>query len=99
MLPGNVPVKWKFTVSNETLASCAQECNLKTVVTARGFLEKVKIQRPGEILFIEDVAKDAGFGERVAAALAASLLPTRAGSKYNRGALIQRRAAIADRKF
>src|SRR5260370_14743646 len=80
MLLGKVPVNLN-TVSNETLASCAQ-CNLKTVVTARVFLEKVKIQPPGEIIFIEDVAKDAGFGERVAAALAASLLPAKALSKY-----------------
>src|SRR5260370_33030372 len=82
MLPVQAAVNLNYTVSNETLASCAQQCNLKTVVTARVFLEKVKIQPPGEAIFIEDVAKDAGFGERVAAALAASLLPAKALSKY-----------------
>jgi len=76
MLMGKVPVNLNYTVSNETLASCAQQCNLKTVVTARVFLEKVKIQPPGETIFIEDLAKDAGFAER-AAALAASLLPAK----------------------
>src|SRR5437016_14589716 len=39
MLMGKVPVNLNYTVSNETLASCAQQCNLKTVVTARVFLE------------------------------------------------------------
>src|SRR5882672_4195852 len=77
MLLGKVPVNLNYTVSNETLASCAQQCNLKTIVTARVFLEKVKIQPPGEIIFIEDLAKDAGFGERVSAALAACLLPSK----------------------
>src|SRR6202795_4845707 len=55
MLMGKVPVNLNYTVSNETLASCAQQCNLKTVVTARVFLEKVTVQLPIEPLLIEDV--------------------------------------------
>src|SRR6266403_685234 len=82
MLMGKVPVNLNYTVSNETLATCAQQCNLKTVVTARIFLEKVKIQPPGETIFIEDIAKDPGFGERVAAAFAASLLPAKAIARF-----------------
>ncbi len=82
MLMGKVPVNLNYTVSNDTLASCAQQCSLKTVITARVFLEKVKIQPPGETIFIEDVAKGAGFGERLAAALAAGLLPARAVARF-----------------
>ncbi len=82
MLLGKVPVNLNYTVSNETLASCAEQCNLKTIVTARVFLEKVKIQPPGEVIFIEDVAKDAGFAERAAAALAASFLPAKLVEKF-----------------
>src|SRR5947208_14022943 len=82
MLMGKVPVNLNYTVSNETLASCAQQCNLKTVVTARVFLEKVKLQPPGEMIFIEGVAKDAGSGERAAAALAASLLPAKTLARF-----------------
>jgi acyl-[acyl-carrier-protein]-phospholipid O-acyltransferase / long-chain-fatty-acid--[acyl-carrier-protein] ligase len=75
MLLGKVPVNLNYTVSNETLASCAQQCNLKTIVTARIFLEKVKVQLPGELIFIEDVAKDPGRGERLSAAVASCILP------------------------
>jgi acyl-[acyl-carrier-protein]-phospholipid O-acyltransferase/long-chain-fatty-acid--[acyl-carrier-protein] ligase len=82
MLMGKVPVNLNYTVSNETLASCAEQCNLKTVVTARVFLERVKIQPPGKTIFIEDVAKDAGFGERLAAVLAACFLPAGALGKF-----------------
>jgi acyl-[acyl-carrier-protein]-phospholipid O-acyltransferase/long-chain-fatty-acid--[acyl-carrier-protein] ligase len=82
MLMAKVPVNLNYTVSNETLASCAAQCNLKTVITARVFLEKVKIQPPGEVIFIEDVAKDPGFGERFGAALAAGLLPARWLAKF-----------------
>ena len=93
MLTGKVPVNLNYTVSNETLASCAQQCNLKTVVTARVFLEKVKVQPPGEVLFIEDVAKDPGFGEKLAAMLAACFLPARALTKF---AGSERRATLDD---
>src|SRR4029077_15638814 len=82
MLMGKVPVNLNYTVSNDTLASCTQQCNLKTIVTARVFLEKVKIQPPGETIFIEDAAKDPGFGERAAAALVAGLLPAKLVAKF-----------------
>jgi len=93
MLTGKVPVNLNYTVSNETLASCAQQCNLKTVVTARVFLEKVKIQPPSEVIFIEDVAKDTGPGEKLAAMLAACFLPARALTKF---AGSERRATLDD---
>src|SRR5438309_5037878 len=93
MLMGKVPVNLNYTASNQTLASCAQQCNLKTVVTARIFLEKVKVQPPGEAIFIEDVAKDPGFSEKLAAALAALFLPARALARF---AGSQRRATLDD---
>src|SRR5215470_10759635 len=93
MLMGKVPVNLNYTVSNETLASCAQQCNLKTIVTARVFLEKVKIQPPGQVIFIEDAAKDPSFGERLLATLAACLLPARALSRF---AGSERRATLDD---
>ena len=82
MLMGKVPVNLNYTASNETLAACAEQCHLKTIVTARVFLEKVKVQPPGEVLFIEDLAKDPGLGEKLAAGFAAGLLPGRALAKF-----------------
>src|SRR2546428_11992256 len=82
MLMGKVPVNLNYTVSNEALASCAEQCNLKTVVTARVFLEKVKVRSPAQTIFIEDIAKDPGFGERIAGALAGSLLPAKSLAKF-----------------
>jgi len=77
MLLGKVPVNLNYTASNEVLASCAKQCDLKTVITARIFLEKVKVQPPGESLFIEDISKDPSGGEKLGVALAAVLLPWR----------------------
>ena len=77
LLLGKVPINLNYTTSNESLASCAKQCDLKTVVTSRQFLEKVPLQPPGEIIYAEDLALNSGFGEKIAALLAAKLLPAR----------------------
>jgi len=82
MLLGKVPVNLNYTASNETLESCAKQCNLKAVVTARIFLEKVKVQPPGETIFIEDAAGEPSSGERLSCAVAAALLPWRLLMKF-----------------
>jgi acyl-[acyl-carrier-protein]-phospholipid O-acyltransferase/long-chain-fatty-acid--[acyl-carrier-protein] ligase len=82
MLMGKVPVNLNYTASNETLASCAKQCNLKTIVSARAFLEKVHVTPPVETIFLEDLAKKPKLGERVSAALAAAFLPAGALEKF-----------------
>src|SRR5579863_6007092 len=81
MLMGKVPVNLNYTASNETLESCAKQCNLKTVITARAFLERVHAQPPAETVFIEDVAQEPRFSERLAAGFA-TLLPARLIEKF-----------------
>jgi acyl-[acyl-carrier-protein]-phospholipid O-acyltransferase / long-chain-fatty-acid--[acyl-carrier-protein] ligase len=76
ILMGKVPVNLNYTASDQTLASCAEQCNLKTVVTARAFLERIKVQPPAEPIFLEDLAKDLSLGERLSSVLAAGLLPS-----------------------
>src|SRR2546429_8826782 len=46
MLMGNAPVNLNYTVSNDALASSAEQCSLKTIITALVFIEKVKNQPP-----------------------------------------------------
>ena len=77
LLLGKIPVNLNYTSSNESIASCAKQCELKTVVTSRQFLEKVPLQPPGELIFAEDLALDPGFTEKIAALIAAKLLPAR----------------------
>jgi acyl-[acyl-carrier-protein]-phospholipid O-acyltransferase/long-chain-fatty-acid--[acyl-carrier-protein] ligase len=55
LLCGKVPVNLNYTLSEATLASCAKQCELKTVITSRVFLEKVKLIPPGKMIFLEDV--------------------------------------------
>ena len=82
MLMGKIPVNLNYTASNETLASCAHQCNLKTVISARAFLERVHIQPPAEVIFLEDLAKNPTFIERLSSVLAAALLPAGALMKF-----------------
>jgi len=75
MLSGKVPVNLNYTLSASALASCAQQCGLKTVITSRAFLEKVKLTVPGEVLYLEDLAAKPGALEKIRALLKAWLLP------------------------
>jgi len=79
---GKVPVNLNYTVSHETLASCAKQCGLKSIISARAFLERAPVQPPIEPLLLEDVAKEPKFTERLAAALAAAMLPTGALMRF-----------------
>jgi acyl-[acyl-carrier-protein]-phospholipid O-acyltransferase/long-chain-fatty-acid--[acyl-carrier-protein] ligase len=75
LLLGKVPVNLNYTISEEALASCIRQCQIKTVISSRGFLDKVKIKVSGDVVFLEDVVANPGVGEKIRAALAAALLP------------------------
>jgi acyl-[acyl-carrier-protein]-phospholipid O-acyltransferase/long-chain-fatty-acid--[acyl-carrier-protein] ligase len=77
LLLGKVPINLNYTTSNESLASCAKQCELKTVVTSKLFLEKVHVQPPGEIIYVEDLAENPRLSGKLAALLAARLFPAR----------------------
>jgi acyl-[acyl-carrier-protein]-phospholipid O-acyltransferase/long-chain-fatty-acid--[acyl-carrier-protein] ligase len=75
LLCGKVPVNLNYTLSAESLASCAKQCEIKTVLTSRAFLEKVKLTVPGEVIYLEDVAQNPGAMEKFAAFFMAKFLP------------------------
>jgi acyl-[acyl-carrier-protein]-phospholipid O-acyltransferase / long-chain-fatty-acid--[acyl-carrier-protein] ligase len=77
LLMGKVPVNLNYTASNEVLASCAKQCELKTVITSRAFLERVHIQPPAQVIMLEDLAENPRFSERLSAGLISWLLPVR----------------------
>ena len=77
LLSGKVPVNLNYTLSAEALASCARQCEIKTVLTSRAFLEKVKLTVPGEAVYLEDVAANPGALEKFIAFFMAKFLPAR----------------------
>ena len=73
---GKVPVNLNYTLSEESLTSCAKQCELKTILTSRAFIEKVKLKLPGEVVFLEDVMKPApSIWEKLTALFIAHCLP------------------------
>jgi acyl-[acyl-carrier-protein]-phospholipid O-acyltransferase/long-chain-fatty-acid--[acyl-carrier-protein] ligase len=67
ILGGKVPVNLNYTVSEETMASCISQCDIKTVITSKAFLEKLKLKLPVEVLFLEDLAAKPSFAEKLSA--------------------------------
>ena len=76
MLAGKVPVNLNYTVSEETLTSCVRQCDIKTVLTSKTFLEKVKLKVPCETIFLEELAANPGLAEKLLALFIAIFLPT-----------------------
>src|SRR6185369_8690169 len=66
LLSGKIPVNLNYTVSEQTLASCIQQCEIKTVLTSQAFLEKVKLKVAGEVIYLEDLmAPEKSTGEKL----------------------------------
>jgi acyl-[acyl-carrier-protein]-phospholipid O-acyltransferase/long-chain-fatty-acid--[acyl-carrier-protein] ligase len=75
LLSGKIPVNLNYTANDAVLASCARQCNLKTVITSKTFHEKVKLTVPGETILLEDLAANPGIGEKLTALAMSWLLP------------------------
>ncbi len=75
LLSGKVPVNLNYTVSRRILASCARQCDLKTVVTSQAFLEKVNLEVPGRCLLLEEVAARPRASEKLLAMVMAGIFP------------------------
>jgi acyl-[acyl-carrier-protein]-phospholipid O-acyltransferase/long-chain-fatty-acid--[acyl-carrier-protein] ligase len=76
MISGRIPINLNYTASNETLASCAEQCKLQTVITTKLLLEKIPLEVPGKQILLEQAAAAPRLAERLAA-LAIWFLPRR----------------------
>ena len=74
-LCGKVPVNLNYTLSEATIAHCVEQCEIKTVITSRKFLEKLKLTPPGQLIFLEDVAANPTKVEKLTAVLLAIFAP------------------------
>ena len=75
LMMGKVPVNLNYTASSEVLASCAKQCELKTVITSKAFLERVHLDVPAQVIMLEDLAANPRSLERLSAAFISWLLP------------------------
>ncbi|MFC1704347.1 acyl-[ACP]--phospholipid O-acyltransferase [Candidatus Omnitrophota bacterium] len=70
-----VPVNLNYTTSKETLESIAQQCEMKYLITSRAFLEKAKIEAPGELIYVEDIAGTISGSQRLKAFIQSFIVP------------------------
>jgi acyl-[acyl-carrier-protein]-phospholipid O-acyltransferase / long-chain-fatty-acid--[acyl-carrier-protein] ligase len=75
MLLGKVPVNLNYTVSEEILGSCIRQCDIKTVVTSKTFLDKLKLKLPCETILLEEAVTKPGLNEKFIAMLIAWFVP------------------------
>ncbi|HVV01089.1 MAG TPA: AMP-binding protein, partial [Verrucomicrobiae bacterium] len=78
-LLGKVPVNLNYTLSEEALASCIRQCELKTVLSSRALIEKLNLKLPVQTMFLEDLlgageTADAGARPRIAEKLLSFLI-------------------------
>lgn len=77
-LSGKTSVNLNFTASSEAFLSAIRQCELKTIITAREFLDKIGMKAPpAGAVYIEDILAALAPGEKRAAWLKAILLPAR----------------------
>jgi acyl-[acyl-carrier-protein]-phospholipid O-acyltransferase/long-chain-fatty-acid--[acyl-carrier-protein] ligase len=69
MTAGRVPVNLNYTVSNEILNNCVAQCRIDTIITSKLFLEKVPMQLPGKVVYLEELAANPRLSEKLAALL------------------------------
>ena len=77
MLMGRVPVNLNYTSSNEVIASCARQCGIDVVITAKAFVERFpNMAIPGRTLLLEDALGEPRLSEKLTALTLAWLMPS-----------------------
>jgi acyl-[acyl-carrier-protein]-phospholipid O-acyltransferase/long-chain-fatty-acid--[acyl-carrier-protein] ligase len=75
LLLGHVPVNLNYTLSAEAIASCIQQCGIRTVISSAAFLEKLHLSLPVETVLIEQVAAAPRRSEKLRALALALFCP------------------------
>ncbi|MFQ5780662.1 MAG: AMP-binding protein, partial [Nitrospiria bacterium] len=80
------PVNLNFTAGKESLDSVIRQCRVKTILTSKAFVTRVKIERLPEMVFLEEILQRIGSLEKWLVAFLAFLLPSRLiGSFFSPG--------------
>ncbi|MCC6738319.1 MAG: MFS transporter [Planctomycetia bacterium] len=88
LLAGKTPVNLNYTVGEETLRACVQQCGLRNVLTSRAFLEKFPVREVAPFIYLEDLRSEATLLRKLGAWLASHLLPARALMRWAGAAAI-----------
>jgi len=70
-----VPVNLNYTTSKETIEVILKQCEMKYVITSRAFLEKAKIDVPGQLILMEDIVKGILRADKLKAFIQSFIVP------------------------
>lgn len=73
---GKIPVNLNFTTSKESIDSSIKQCRMNMIITSRKFIEKIKFEQSGHMVFIEDLKAQISKKEKVLTSLAGIFLPS-----------------------
>jgi acyl-[acyl-carrier-protein]-phospholipid O-acyltransferase/long-chain-fatty-acid--[acyl-carrier-protein] ligase len=76
LMAGKVPVNLNFTAGAETMKSAAEQCGIRTILTSQRFLKKAKLDETPGMVFLERVMKEVAPAQKIAASVAAVVLPS-----------------------
>jgi acyl-[acyl-carrier-protein]-phospholipid O-acyltransferase/long-chain-fatty-acid--[acyl-carrier-protein] ligase len=74
-LAGKAPVNLNFTAGAEAMNSAIEQCRIRTILTSRLLLAKLRMQERGGMVFLEDIVKETSSFARLRALLTARLAP------------------------
>jgi len=74
---GKTSVNLNYSLTTDNVQSAVRQCNIKHVLTSRRFTAKMKLEAGEGVapVYLEDVLKDVGRGEKLLAMAASVLLP------------------------
>jgi acyl-CoA synthetase (AMP-forming)/AMP-acid ligase II/phosphatidylglycerophosphate synthase len=72
----NLPINLNYTLSQESIDACIARCRIRTVLTSRRVIEKLKLRPNAHIVCLEDLADKVTWQDKFRAACEAYLLPT-----------------------
>ena len=75
-LSGRVAVNLNYTLSDDVMNYCANECGVTHVLTSKRFIEKRPVELDAELVFLEDLKEQATTGDKVASLFEAFVMPT-----------------------
>ncbi|VAX34789.1 Lysophospholipid transporter LplT / 2-acylglycerophosphoethanolamine acyltransferase / Acyl-[acyl-carrier-protein] synthetase [hydrothermal vent metagenome] len=70
-----IPVNLNYTTSPEAFVSIVNQCEMKCIITSKKFLEKIKMEVPGKVIFIEDLVPSMTKKDKVIAFIKSLLAP------------------------
>ena len=84
-LSGRVTVNLNFTASAEAIESAIRQCNIKTVISSRAFIEKMEnFKIPEGTIYLEDIMPRITGGAKLLALLKAVFMPVGMLERYRK---------------